>query len=87
MLLLENDYDITLSPKELREVTINGLKTIGTEKKAKNSNENGSGIVYEDLIASLVILGKDLLASEKLVKMNDVEDGTPLFIIHDIFGK
>ena len=92
VLLLENDYHIVVSPKELREITINNLKKMEAENRDKIGDKNGDkngGKGSDEQSASVTGLLKDgsLLATEMVVKMNNVDGGVPLFIVHDMFGE
>ena len=80
-LTLENNYNIHLNSKEIRELSIRKLKVLAKNKDGE--------IFDKDLdLLNVNILWKDLilLPSEVLTKANDVQEGTPLFFVHHMFG-
>ena len=91
-LTLENDYNLSLSPKDIRDATINSLQALVNEKTAKEENKDGGGSSSEEIeleIEYFLTPGvlEEYMPLRKILKLNDVTSGTPLFIIHHITGK
>ena len=88
VLLLENDYHVVLSPKELREITINKLKRMEAESANRCDKKDGGEKSEEQSVGSTALVKDgDFLPMDVVLKMNNIEEGIPLFIVHDLFGK
>lgn len=90
---LENDHNISLSPKQIRESTINELQELVKKQQTKESEADKSGeqeqIKYMDLEVEYFMppdLMAELLPKREVLKLNDVTEGTPLLVIHHVFG-
>lgn len=93
-LALENDYNLSLSPKEIREVSINELQKLVDKQIDKDDKSELYGIPVEmnDLKLELEYFLTpytlaEMIPKKKILKLNDVTEGTPLLIMHHIFGK
>ena len=79
---LERDHDLVLSMKEIRALTVNSLREIGsgndTKTSAKDRDLNDSGVSLRYDLAQI-------MPSDMLIKMKDGE-GSPLFVVHPIEG-
>lgn len=76
-LTLEKKYDIVLGPKEIRALTVKKLKAFSEDQRQRQDDES---------MKEYVIPLFDLLSTEIIVKINSVDKGSPLFIIHHVFG-
>ena len=87
---LENQFNIVLAPKEIREMTLKKLKSLAKGEKNQSEEAEDEDEEGEINIAALLNLDVDnieLMPKEIIKKLNDVEEGIPLFAIHDVFGK
>ena len=83
---LENEYNIVLNPKEIRDLTLKKLKDIAEGKEEKTGEEQDE----QTQLAAMFLTPEpntQLLPTEIIRKMNDIETGTPMFIVHHAFGK
>ncbi|XP_077489970.1 fatty acid synthase-like [Amblyomma americanum] len=89
---LERDYDVALSIKEIRKLTLSRLQQIGKgagdkvcpvenadEKKPESDSAEASQVPRLQLM-------ERLLPDRVLVDMNGLEGSTPLFVVHSIQG-
>ena len=85
-LTLEKKYDIVLSPNEIRELTVNKLKAFSEDQGQRQNDESLKGYTVDG--REFILLRKEfkILATEIIAKLNSVEEGSPLFIVHHIFG-
>ncbi|XP_013390789.1 fatty acid synthase isoform X1 [Lingula anatina] len=90
---LERDFDVVLSMKDVRALTINKLKAISTQgvKPVQDTSDGSphvSDAVADVQSTALARYNLDqLIPSDCLVRMNAVESPeTPLFIVHPIEG-
>ena len=84
-LTLESEYNIVLNLKDIRELTLKKLKSL----------VQGGEVVADSLEAEPeldISMFFDTESSEMLLpqsvvkKLNNIEEGIPLFIIHDVWG-
>ena len=85
-LTLEKRYDIVLSPKEIRELTVNKLKAFSEDQGQRQNDESQKGYTVDGREFLLLRKEFQMLASEIIAKVNSVEEGSPLFIVHHMFG-
>uniref|UniRef100_A0A5S6QNC3 Fatty acid synthase n=1 Tax=Trichuris muris TaxID=70415 RepID=A0A5S6QNC3_TRIMR len=88
---LERDYDIALSMKEIRGLTLNKLAEIVSNPKDKETIRDLAKSVEEDLktimeMFRLYFQADDLRPELPVVKLNTIEEGTPVFLVHPIEG-
>ena len=76
---LETGYNIVLNPKQIRELTICKLLTL-----AKGEYDTDETTYVELLVAAQDI---NALPMKTVRKINDIDEGTPMFDVHHIFGK
>ena len=80
---LERDYDLTLTMKEVRHLTVNKLHEIAHGESSENTAEPPQER-KEDKKAEPVL--KSLVPTDLMVKLNNVEGDPPLFFIHPLEG-
>ena len=87
-LILETDYNINLSSKEIEELTLSKLTVLADGIVNQDKKENTATRKADKLMA---YLAKTYLAvtrpTKNITKLNDINEGMPLFIVHDLFGK
>ena len=79
---LERDYDLSLSMKEIRHLTVTKLHDIAGGDGHKHSGEKlgDSSRVEEEVIT------RKLVATEALVKLNKCEGDPTIYFVHPIEG-
>lgn len=86
--ILDTDYNINLSSKEIKELTLSKLKILADGPVSRDNEENTDSRKADKLMAHLV---KTYLAASRptnyITKLNDINKGFPLFIVHDLLGK
>ncbi|KAI6240984.1 Oleoyl-[acyl-carrier-protein] hydrolase [Aphelenchoides fujianensis] len=95
---LERDYDITLSMKEIRTLTLNKLQRMaesGGQRRARHEKESereaqqNSVEVLEQQMSQLFKMRvdvNDLDPEESIVKCNKIDEGPTTFFVHPIEG-
>ena len=90
---LEHDYDLVLSMREVRLLTINKLKGVsgGSTQNCSMIVSSGAGSETGTMNDSRMLARynlSQLMPLEDVVKMNDVPEGmkTPWFLVHPIEG-
>jgi fatty acid synthase len=104
---LERDYELTLSPTEIRTLTINKLKAINeggsaeaatdkAETKKAPAQQNGGARDFsqnehakDHIITPTAGIKYNLtclVPKQTLIKLNNAENGRPLYIMHPIEG-
>lgn len=82
---LENEYNIVLGPKEIRELNMKKLKALAEGETLQDDKDE------EDVtLATLLNIDVDsfeLTPTDIVKKLNAIEDGEPVFVIHDVFGR
>lgn len=88
---LESNYDMVLSPQEIRSLSFAKLiewvsNSADTKESAPVTNEtNTNGTLADDLL--LQFYGSEIVPTESLVKLKTKSSkGTPIFLIHAIDG-
>uniref|UniRef100_A0A1W7RAJ9 Fatty acid synthase n=1 Tax=Hadrurus spadix TaxID=141984 RepID=A0A1W7RAJ9_9SCOR len=80
---LERDYDIMLSMQDIRMLSLKQLEELGSQSEGEAvQTKKTSNVVKptKDLTC------KYLMPKDCIVKMNDVKEGSPIFMIHSIEG-
>lgn len=82
---LERDYDIQLKANEIRLLTMNEIKKFGENdsSSAEDSTDSSDSSVRDVDIMNAVL---PTYSDETLVHLNDVNEGQPIFLIHNIYG-
>ena len=80
---LERDYDLSLSMKEIRHLTVTKLHDIAGGDGHKHSGEKlgDSSRVEEEVIQ------RKLVATEALVKLNKCDGDPAIYFVHPIEGE
>ena len=89
--MLESDYSIFVQHKEVRDLTMKKLKGFEGEMTEKQRYQNGGAMENETLLSEtqrvalkeLEVVG----VTQLFLKLNDVEEGIPLFVLHGLYGK
>ncbi len=85
---LERDYEIVMSMKDIRQLTINKLREIAGGATPAGDKAQGSGSKKASLNSSSARYNlTEMMPTADLVKMNEVEGSQPLFVVHPIEGK
>ena len=90
---LESAFNISLGPKEIRELTRNKLKKMAAEQSAKGKDvEKEIQVLAEKTVLEPEQMFTEAMMAqpiptEAIVKLNDSTTGTPLFIMHNITGR
>jgi len=79
---LERDYDIQLKANEIRLLTLNAIRKFGENE----SSEDKSSLDNERSIDIMNTVEVPAYSDETLVHLNDVSEGQPIFLIHNIYG-
>ncbi|XP_037571297.2 LOW QUALITY PROTEIN: fatty acid synthase-like [Dermacentor silvarum] len=88
--LLERDYDLALSMQEVRQLTIGRLREISDGSSTAESSTTPGNVADAEQddtpkVARLKLIEK-LIPDRAMVKMNNLEGPTPLFIMHPVEG-
>ena len=86
---LENQFNIVLAAKDIREMTMRKLKALAKGENDDDGDDDDDEDEGEINIAELLNLDMDsieLMPKETIKKLNNLEEGIPVFAIHDIFG-
>jgi fatty acid synthase len=89
--VFERDFDIVLSMKDIRSLSLNKLRTM-VSGDGSVARQTDTAELPEELEASplrffgLRIKPNDLRPIEPVVKINSVSRGTPVFCVHSIEG-
>ncbi|KFD52748.1 hypothetical protein M513_06404 [Trichuris suis] len=88
---LERDYDIVLSMKEIRGLTLNNLVEIVSNPKGKETVTELAKSMEEDLKTIMAMFrlyfeADDLRPDLPVVKLNAIEEGPPVFLVHPVEG-
>ena len=78
-LVLDKKYGIVLSPQEIRDLTFRKLQHSILSKKRKEDEKEETYFLLPEMLSTL-------FPKALVEKMNDVEEGPPLFMIHHLFG-
>ena len=88
---LENQFNIVLAAKDIREMTLRKLKALAkgenNDKEEDNVEDDDEGEINIAELLNLDVDSIELMPKQIIKKLNDVEEGIPLFAIHDIFGE
>ena len=80
---LERDYDLSLSMKEIRHLTVNKLHSIADGNSSTHLNDRTTEKPKDVSVKA----SRSLVPTETVVKLNDIEGNPALFIIHPIEGE
>jgi fatty acid synthase len=95
---LERDYNINMKASEIRQLTMNTLKTLGTEEDTTpQQQQQQTDVTTATATTTTEQKSVDIMnaveiptySEETLVKLNDVSDNVtslPIFLIHNIYG-
>ena len=81
---LERDYDLTLTMKEVRHLTVNKLHEIAHGESSENTAEPPQERKEDKKVEPVV---RSLVPTDLMVKLNNVEGEPRLFFIHPLEGK
>lgn len=92
---LERDFDLTLSSREIRLLTMKKLREIGSDVSAPSvsaasskKEDSASSIQIEDSVEFVRYDPSQLVPTVCIVKLNNISnDKSPLFIVHPIEGE
>lgn len=92
---LERDFDLTLSSREIRLLTMKKLREIGSDVSAPSvsaasskKEDSASSIQIEDSVEFVRYDTSQLVPTVCIVKLNNISnDKSPLFIVHPIEGE
>lgn len=87
---LERDYEIVMAMKDIRQLTINKLKEIAggaTTVSDQTDGSTGSQAGLDDSGISVRYNLSEMMPTADIVKMNEKEGDSPLFVVHPIEGK
>ena len=80
---LERDYDLTLTMKEVRHLTVNKLHEIAHGESSENTAEQPQERKEDKKVEPVL---KSLVPTDLMVKLNNVEGEPRLFFIHPLEG-
>ena len=87
---LERDYDVALTMKDIRQLTFSGLRDIGqslqVDGEGERKKDSGRLPGSEERLIPIDFDLNKLVPAEAIVRMNDVNIGTPVFFIHPLEG-
>ena len=85
--ILETDFNINLSSKEIEKLTLNKLQLMADGNVSNNNQEETEQKKVDKITAHMMKEYLEIPIPTKIItKLNDIVSGVPLFIVHHLYG-